>query len=418
MFAKQFISTCICICVLAFYTGCASNKTKANDLMQNDTPNSTQQREASDEDLYAIINSVALGMLNVATNTEYRAAITSLAQEQFDGDDNVLLKTIKSDAVASLPTLLLQGIDTYQPLITNNEAVPYPILDDAESIALGIDGYSYTNPERTLYLQVYIPFIDEVDLTSMPVIALLTEDDENLKGYELDAEGHVNVIDLTEEIAKNRLVWVVSINEVVNDEGEVMNLVVNTELPNSNRTTAVKKSIWLHEINISNKKEGWGAGRADISWVARKLLECGTSAGNVTAQIPMAKISNSQLNTWVSQIGFWGSNDLTQNNGGGNLDEEEFLCLLAFEKDASTNANQRTTQFSNLYTTVPAPGQYGPLCNNPTNHNVFFFSKESAYGVTGNFPIPYHEINVTSTRSVFTTLNWAGGSFRLSGRTI
>jgi hypothetical protein len=322
-----------------------------------------------------------------------------------------LLQTLaNAETGLNLSDEILTGINMYKNQITSSDTIPYDILTDTTSINTGLDSFPYY--DRNLYLQVYIPFIDEVNLNQMPIIAILIDNDTLLQGYKLNDDNTISVVTLTEDMAKSNLVWVISVNETVNSLGEVGGKI--------EQTTGLDKSIWIHEIKISDKKEGWGAGKADISFIAQKLYGCGLPSKNNVFMLPFCKVSNANMNKWINYAGFGNSGDLTPGTISDYLHSDEFISVIIFELDAPITKNEKVGKFSNFYYSVLPPAY--TTCSTPTINTFYYYSKETPYGNTYDFPIPFNDINVTTTRSIFTTLNsgsfpkWTGGEFRISGK--
>ena len=397
--------------VVTLFESCQNKREQNEALLPTQNPQS-QQRDETDDRLNATINSIALGMIKVAQNNSFRNFVHGKAAEQFDGDDNVLLQTLaNAETGLNLSDEILTGINMYKNQITSSDTIPYDILTDTTSINTGLDSFPYY--DRNLYLQVYIPFIDEVNLNQMPIIAILIDNDTLLQGYKLNDDNTISVVTLTEDMAKSNLVWVISINEVVNSKGIVAAKV--------EQTTGLDKAIWITAINISDKKEGWGAGRADIAFISRRLYGCGTPSAAYVASPVFCRVSNAKLNTLITSGNFIGNSGLADGQTIPALKSDEFLAVCIYESDFC-NKCQQTTTFSNTYSSISSGGSYAN-CSNPTSNSFSFWSRETPYGNTNSYPIGFNEMNITTASlTMFMTLNtsltpkWTGGTFQLSGK--
>lgn len=399
---KKYLSI-IAILALSF-VGCQQAKISTLEISESSNRNS----ETVDVKLKNVINSVGLGLIKSAQNPTFRDFVHEKAKEQFDGDDNVLLKTLQAQQNATgidLTQDILAGINAYSSKIQGKPT--YAVTNSLQDINKGVMAFPYY--DRTLYLQIFIPFIDAVDLRQMPIIGLLTDSDTKLQGYELNKEGTVSLIDLTEEIAKKRLVWIISINEVVGNNGEIAGNTIN-----SNKTNGTGKYIQIESVFIKDKKEGWGAGRADISFVAQKVLGCGYAAAAATQALPFIKISNAELNSW--QNGFVSGSMNYIAPYGAVLNPGEFQHYLFFEKDASINSNQQSFTFTNALQSYSQNGAYANCNSTLQNSTLFFFSNDSEYGSTNpQFPTAYYQVAAgTNVFNNYKTDNFGGNQFKLS----
>ena len=166
-------------------------------------------------------NTAAVGLLELSKSAGFRSQVHTQVQQQFDGDDNALLKDIGLSA-----TSMQQSInqhwgnisDTQNPWIDTFHT--FSVYSDLYFINQTINGFPFD--EDTLYFQIYVPYIDQVRLDVQPVIAVLTSSETDAVGYRLKENGYFEAIHVNEAFAQQNLVWVISLNETVNSQGVVV----------------------------------------------------------------------------------------------------------------------------------------------------------------------------------------------------
>ncbi|MFM2386098.1 MAG: hypothetical protein RL660_855 [Bacteroidota bacterium] len=361
-FSKNPLVLCIVIAFLA--TGCS--KPNANkEVIVNERP--TRSASQFEHDYDNTIRAAGYGLLAISQNAQFRNIVAQELSKKFDGDDNVLIKTlsVRCDEV---------GINLYASmhasLIQQGKAELIEYLDDA------IGGLDYFDTK--VYVQVFVPFIENQNLSLVPKIAFNFTDESVLQGISING-AEFTPISLTEADAEQNLVYVISINEVVDGNANIPSA-PQFLAPRSTRSSRVFLNI--NKINVSDKKEGWGNGRADISFVAFQIKpQCIISP--VSGQ-PFEKVSDNQLNTWISPA--CGACQFASFTNGSNLpssswEQDEALTILYFEMD-------RRNMFNKTENIWPSCGSSG---------NVTYCSKESKYGTC----IPVRsDFNTTSGASM------------------
>ncbi|NJN40912.1 MAG: hypothetical protein HC811_00370 [Flammeovirgaceae bacterium] len=140
---------------------------------------------------------------------EFRSILYSFVEEAFDGEHNVLFKHLMEETKNPTHARML-----------GNKLVGEKL--DILNAFSNIKGKNY-------YPQIFIPFYDELKAkgklsTKDPVLVVYTIDSQNsiYQGYSLDTDGNlIETQDVSEAFAKENEVWVVSLNERVDNEGNV-----------------------------------------------------------------------------------------------------------------------------------------------------------------------------------------------------
>lgn len=244
-----------------------------------------------------ILNTAAVGLLQLSKNSTFRQLVNTEVAKKFDDDDNVLLKTVaskaQSDLNLNLETEFSNSINyhTGHITVTSNPLQSYyqtlSIYTDATEVHNSI--FSYVDDGETLYPQIYIPYIDQVNLNSQPVIAILTFSETESVGYRLRTDGYFDVIRIDEAFAQNNLVWVISPNESVGNDGTLPETgdCCNRNGIQDGQETGVDcggpccvpcqsafppsacfpfKHAQLTKIKIDDNHEGGLAGKGEITW--------------------------------------------------------------------------------------------------------------------------------------------------------
>lgn len=176
----------------------------------------------------------------------FKAFINFEVAKMFDGSQNVLIKTILTSPI-------------YGPKL------------NTDKMKKALDAFKGVNGEN-LYPQIYIPFFDKHQgsrsnnsartSTAEETEFVIYDGDETISSvpsYVYDEEGTViptgNIVN--EEYALNNEVYVISINESVNEDGDVS--IVNS--PNQTNSTV---NFRIETMHVKDSKESWLAGDSEV----------------------------------------------------------------------------------------------------------------------------------------------------------
>lgn len=355
------------------------------------------EEEEPDEAKYnETLEALVYGLLEISQDLEFRHIVNQEVEKQFDGDDNVLFRVLDAaahEADIEMKSAFQKAIEAH----ASEDPEQYlQLLDGA------IQGFDYF--EEKAYPQIYIPFVEQVDLEAKPIIALnIGEGGSEIPAYQLNADGRLSEQMIDEAYAKENLVWVVSMNESIDSEQELdehMNpsgqetLLSTTQADQPDRTPTNSTGsrewapesvgrIYLERIKIIDKKEPWYNGRCDFS-CAYLHFQMPPSPGNYPCTPTVnnfeetryyddiVNVSNSQLNTWITGMYIAFADDPNNNlDIRTEVTADEGLFLLFWEKDKKNKFRQ---EFS-----------YVSTCNDFTYSVV---SKEPIYGATTNWSRP------------------------------
>jgi hypothetical protein len=286
----------------------------------------------------SVLKAATYGLLDIMQNKQYRNIINTEISKQFDGDDNALFKEISVG-------FNLNGLDLI-------------MLMEKSCNSNGYQGFSYLIPEvvtgfkyynDTLFPQIFIPFYSSYDINANHAVCFNLEDDVLLPGYKIN-KGVVSSANFDESYAQENPTYVVSINEIVNNSGNLPN---NS---NPSRRTGSNLGLAINRIKISSKKENWGNGRAEVEDVF--CLYKKTSCVNIFSNYGFKqKVSSDNLNTWVNPQ--WSTEIFVEPNWW-NSSDDAFIVL--YEKDRRRKFEKQIT--------VPA-------CS---NLSLYYISKEGVFG--------------------------------------
>jgi len=334
---------------------------KKNDSNTVKTLPVKQQLMRVDDEEYTyerVLDATTYGLLDISTNAEIKQTINEEVAKKFDMDDNVLIRTLSEH-------LAIQGVNLLEEM--QSSLIKHGREDLLEYLPDAINGMKYGSD--TVYAQIFIPFIEGKDLKGVPTICTNYEDEAILPGVSIKT-GDVVATEVDESTAKDELIWVTSFNESVTNRGKI-------EINTTNQKTsasAYDRDLKVVEVNISDKKEGWGNGRADISFSGAQLINC--QMGAQTQAIPFTKIANSDLNSWFTPTGAYTAPWLANGNYGyiyfWNEQSGESVPAVFYEKDIRKKFNRDIVLLG---------------CSNATRHIV---SKEAPYGIInpayGDYP--------------------------------
>ncbi|HOU96645.1 MAG TPA: hypothetical protein PLN06_08490 [Bacteroidales bacterium] len=137
------------------------------------------------------------------SSIDFKNLVYQEVEKKFDGDYNVLISIIESKYLNS---------------------------DEPGNKGLNLKSSCNILKEWKKYPQIYIPFYEELKSegklnVKAPVFVFYTDENENglYEGYVLSKKGRLSKLDylISEEYARNNEVWVFSINERVDENGEV-----------------------------------------------------------------------------------------------------------------------------------------------------------------------------------------------------
>jgi hypothetical protein len=157
--------------------------------------------KAETSDIDTELLNLSESVLGVVNNQEFRDKVYERVSSKFDGDYNALFETLRSD----MNPITLKSTGFQKSM-------------------------NYFNA-RSLFPQIYIPHFEDLKASGKlnkesPVVLIYTDEKESgsYPGYRIDEKGQLTKLDflIDEEYAKNNEVWVISINERVDEVGRVV----------------------------------------------------------------------------------------------------------------------------------------------------------------------------------------------------
>jgi hypothetical protein len=345
-----------------------------------------------------LIRSTSYGLLKLGLQNSFVTYVNNRCADQFDGDDDILIKDLSSLVYAQYGMNLYNKLDS--SLIQYGDDSLESYLVDA------INGMNYYNTK--IYAQIYIPYLSDNINKTNPVICLNYEDTatSSLQGIYLSG-GTLHTVTVDDNYAQTHLVWVVSVNETVDSSGV-------TDVGDNYKTNTFSKVGEVDAYNITDKKEDWYSGKADLKKISMVTLGNGTSerlancAGAISGygDYAIAKVSNSDLGSWRN-INL--SNPILRTlNGAGFADNlhlwgaSDVVGILFYEYDVREKYSRSAQIFSG--------------CGYST---VYYKSKETPYGIVyplkSNFPTTTGAYDYYKFIDASTT-DLTGGSFEVRAK--
>ncbi len=321
---KSFVLTfkyysLIFMLVWSLMIGCQEEESTAiqatqphNFILEPIRDNSVQVTRISDSDpnehrYNQMLETAVYGLLELSQDARFRLIVHEEVNKQFGGDDHVLLTTLNRSCKR-------KGIDLLQRMKNSigkhvhNRAERESYLNSNQD---AINGFDYF--EEKAYPQIYIPFFKQVDMSTNPIIVLYLdlEDEETALGYRLNKLGQLEEYLVDEQMTRNQLIWVVSVNETIASEEELNSLMANprdseveSERPNSNGSRSwTTTAIFVDRIYITDKKESLFNGKAEVSVIARQMNapvssgSPGCNSNENASRKPFVKVGNGDTYT-------------------------------------------------------------------------------------------------------------------------
>jgi hypothetical protein len=211
-----------------------------------------------------------------------------------------------------------------------------------------------------IYLQIYIPNIDGVDLSKQPVIALVEGDTEDClaTAFQIDQNGIWQIITINEEFIESNLVWVISGNERVDDKGLVEPQFINSSEHINEISDRVNENFTcqVNTIEVWDRKECLLCGRADASIIGAAIKTTGCTDKINFSEKNFEKIARSEVGD-VLDCTDPNENIIIDPNSGVKLEWK--LGYVWFEKDL-TGPKQATLSTCSSISTFSYKSQQTP----------------------------------------------------------
>ncbi len=317
------------------------------------------------------LNSIALALVELSKDQAFRQLVYDECNKQFDKDYNVLLKDLELvyDAGYEITFMekLKQSFLTYSSQSIyhgNNENLLLVSGDEFKNAVRGVS----VNSRATFYTQIYIPFINKISMDEEPIIAIAFDEtaDCTTLAYKI-IDGEVSIITVSEDFAKEHLVWVISINESVDNNGNLLSDINNPFFEDIGHTgvpVCSGKRVRVDEIKVNDKKECWLCGKAELSIIGLQVESCDSGEPPLFGR-DFYKLKTNELDEWIDI-----SNDLSaialQENP---LEFGEFVGFIFYERDRNSSNNERDWTIGN--------------CEGSQITTVYYYSRQTPYGSTG-----------------------------------
>lgn len=281
-------------------------------------PISITQRNKSIQDLFSIGKTV--GQLSVSSN--FKQAVYSEVGKRFDGDDNVLIKTLLDD-----------------PIAMQNAR----ISNEQQQVLRQTVNRLQTGTVTKHYPQIYIPYFEELQNRRKgnsgganlrtsggeePIVYVFWDGKETANdqypGYVMNANGELEKLPdpISDEYAKQHEVWVLSFNE------RMVYKFAKPQPSRSNlRTSDYRELVYQLKTDNLGTIEGWPAGDLEM------FLSCASPAFKLyEGYLPSISRSSVKDKKWATVdffIFYWYVDnhgkmiglDWTEKDAGGENDE-------------------------------------------------------------------------------------------------
>lgn len=238
---------------LVFLGGCKKEQAIVNeDKNLNALKSFSTQQEAINytADNLKIIGESLLSLTDIST---FRSQCYTWMDTHFDGDNDVLFETIHDNYT--------NNNNDYATLVNQRLSSKYSssALSTAYQAFNNIDGENY-------YPQLFIPYYEELKSdnvigTMSPVLVISPIDDPtktSYTGYQM-INGSLEELptQIDEDYAKRHEVWVLSLSERVDNNGDLKNSII--------KNTAATKNCKIQYMTVKENKESWVNGKSEVS---------------------------------------------------------------------------------------------------------------------------------------------------------
>ena len=246
-------------------------------------------------ELNSVFKKMAASLSKISIDPEARNLLYTEIERRFDGDNNVLLKTLfqrgveeNQQALLAIKEEMLNDINIFKNITVNN----FTIIDK-------LTGKKY-------YPQLFIPSYKRRPLVGEnPVLVLHDGEDASdyidgkvqLKGF-LAKENGLERLDflIDEQYTMENEVWVISINEKVDENGEFVKENIETIESLSNARTLSTFNAVINKITIRDSNESWPSGNSEIT--IRLWSDFYLAPGATRTQGPWWVNSSSGVQIW------------------------------------------------------------------------------------------------------------------------
>ena len=263
------------IIITSFFVGCKKDYSSIDKPVK--IPN--LKTMPNDSLLGNRVKTMIIGLLELSVDSNFVSIVNYEVSKQFDDDDNVMLSTlvdVSNENNIDLIALMDQSVNSYENDLPNAEHSfdYYNSLSGQTNISNIINGFEID--EINYYLQIYIPFADQVNLQDTPIICFGHQEIETTIGYKLNSDNSISVFEVDEEFAENNLIWIVSVNESVNKNGVFEKPLNLTNVETLGQIKTIGRKCIIDSVMIDDTKESWIKGKAEVSVAAAVLYSyCG-----------------------------------------------------------------------------------------------------------------------------------------------
>ncbi|NOU16981.1 MAG: hypothetical protein HOO91_05420 [Bacteroidales bacterium] len=238
---------------LAILAGCSKNENIG--LADSNNPTTDQST------LQGKLNILSMGILGASDDELVKEILYKEVEKKFDGEYNVLFNTLISECRKN-------GVDLIGIMQKHLNTMGYnENIEEVLKSFQNVEGVNY-------YPQVYVPFYSNKNqfkgtlkmASSVQVVTDNVQEGITPKtkfiGLQLsrDAKNRIREAIIDENIAVNNPVWVVSLNERVNNDG----IYVKTEVPTNTKEFKNTVMVSYNVPNVSSV-EGWTRGGPEFT---------------------------------------------------------------------------------------------------------------------------------------------------------
>jgi hypothetical protein len=287
---------------------------------------------------------IAKGLSGLSNNVGFKDILHNMVELQFDGDYNVLFNDLVTECNANSIDVI-----NIMKVYLNSNGIDSSLVTQSLQAFNNIEGNTY-------YIQIYIPNFEELSTFSFnsPVSIAYYGDESKLSydGYYAYNEALGTSTEIDEPYSEGNEVWVVSLNENVDNDGELITPVDpnnrNYALrevpePSSYGSNTVNMGIW--DIKVKERKENWCGGKSDVAIrsgltyhngadaQSNPYLECLDACSTLRGEL-LKQFSKKEINDGDHFCLIYCNGRLIQNwENGDYYNEKVVYAFVIFERD-------------------------------------------------------------------------------------
>lgn len=338
--------------LIGLVMACNKNENFIDLSSQNIVQRSDSEQGYTDTELNLLLNTAAVSLFDYARNPAFVQSVFEKARDTCSGDFEVLFRYINEKIDTNFKHNFINILNANKMKVTFSPDVERIVGNYPRQISTDIQIrnkiFEGDDKEGKYFAQVFIPFLERFSSNDMPKAIVVNSLDgtanEEFFGYEISKSGQLTTKMISEDYAKNNLVWVISMNENIRSNSSYLSYILckdtikdidpplgDTLVPREGKC----KRYFVDEIYLKEDLEDWVSGNSDVYCITAFMLANGVEKCPST-HVKLKDVPGSDLNKWISL----GDHEVT------HVDDRlvcpnEVLDFIIYEQDVNKVSWQR-----------------------------------------------------------------------------